>query len=237
MAKLTKIFVSGSIGNVTFYEFRGKPCAKIKPSRVRQTDATKESAKLFGKACAMSAVLRSRLNKMLPDPKDKKMMYALNNALLQWMRKPLPAGPLITKLRHIHKLPLNEEAELKHRMPVEMNVDWQTPGKVIVSIPSVVPKNEIRAPKHTVAIKITMTVTGCRIDKPTEKLAGHTSTIEMVYNDTRVPAAQIELPFTVEPGIINIVAASVKYFIGDEEEVMVRHWRPAEVIGSCFLRS
>ena len=54
MALQHKAFVTSSAGNVIFYEFRGKPCARAGPTRVRQTKATKSVATLFGKVARYS---------------------------------------------------------------------------------------------------------------------------------------------------------------------------------------
>ncbi len=53
-----KINVSGRMGNVILYDSNGVQYARSMPVDVKQTDATKESAKEFGKAARIGKLLR-----------------------------------------------------------------------------------------------------------------------------------------------------------------------------------
>jgi hypothetical protein len=74
MAKPTHIVLNGKLGNLVFYEFRGVPCTRTLPSKVRQTKATKKSARLFGRATSLSAALRGGLGNFLPQDKGRRIM-------------------------------------------------------------------------------------------------------------------------------------------------------------------
>jgi hypothetical protein len=48
MAKVTDVFVSGSVGNLVFYRRMGKNCARVKRVNLKQTAATKKRGVNFG---------------------------------------------------------------------------------------------------------------------------------------------------------------------------------------------
>ncbi|MBB1286923.1 hypothetical protein HRH25_21250 [Flavisolibacter sp. BT320] len=92
MARIDKIFASGTIANVIFYERNGKPCARSRPARVRQTTATKASANWFGLAKTASRLLRQTLAGFIPRYRSRALMYRVDAGLLAWMQR-LPHLP------------------------------------------------------------------------------------------------------------------------------------------------
>jgi hypothetical protein len=48
MARVTDVFVEGSVENIIFYRRMGKSCARIKRSHINQTEATKMRGTNFG---------------------------------------------------------------------------------------------------------------------------------------------------------------------------------------------
>ena len=92
MARIEKIFASGTIANVIFYQFNGKPCARSRPARVRQTTATQKESKLFGSAKTLSRLLRQSLSGLLPHYHSKTVMYRVDKGVMRWMRTVQAAG-------------------------------------------------------------------------------------------------------------------------------------------------
>lgn len=82
MGRLTKVFASGTIGNVIFYERLGTACARSKPATVRQTGATQAAAEVFGRAKRVSRQLREGLNGVLPNAKAREVMYVTDKAVV-----------------------------------------------------------------------------------------------------------------------------------------------------------
>lgn len=85
MARINKIFASGTIANVIFYELHGKPCARSRPARVRQTTATKGAANRFGRAKTASRLLRQALAGLIPEYRSRALMYRADAGLLAWI--------------------------------------------------------------------------------------------------------------------------------------------------------
>ena len=87
MARITDIGLSGSLGPLVFYKNQyGTPCSRTRPARVKLSKASRETARLFGIASSMSAVIRRDLISLLPPEKDLKIMYRLNTVLLEWLK-------------------------------------------------------------------------------------------------------------------------------------------------------
>jgi hypothetical protein len=244
MARFTKIFATGKIGPVIFYEYRGKPVARSMPLRVRQTKATKESAKLFGRASSLSARLRSGLHDVLIDPMDKKMMYDLNRALLEWLQEPVTTNNdgIITGVPFLHDFNFTEAYGFSSRIKVPLQIDWTIPGKAVLTIPSLVPfKKDIVAPAHTQRVRLIITITGCEVVK--KEITDHipvwyTAEVNIPYNTDTIPTQQIELPFTFLPGSLYIVAAALRYTVPKKRgvaEVEDPRWLPAGIVDSAFF--
>ena len=98
MARIKQVFASGTIANVIFYQFNGKPCARSRPARVRQTTATQKESKLFGSAKTLSRLLRQSLEGLLPHYRSKTVMYRVDKGVMQWMRTVQAAGQEIVAL-------------------------------------------------------------------------------------------------------------------------------------------
>ncbi len=61
MARVTDVFLNGSVGNIIFYRRMDKNCARIKRTRIQQTAATKIRGINFGIASRACKTLRSGL--------------------------------------------------------------------------------------------------------------------------------------------------------------------------------
>jgi hypothetical protein len=234
MAKQDKIFLKGKIANLIFYEWRGKPCSRTMPDEVKQTTATKASAKDFGKAATYSKHLRNSLHDFLPYPKDKPMMYALNNELRKW----LSAGAgdrtkMIKAIARLEEFQFNEPSPLTGRLKVKPTVDWTKKNKVIVHLPSVLPSERVSAPAYTRTVHCTVKVVSCRINNSDPKMTAAERTFDFPYNNVQQPAQNIELPFTLSKGHLVLVAMKLEY-TAKGKRVNDQRWLPAGVIGAWF---
>ena len=238
MALQHKTFVTGTLGNIIFYEFRGKPCARTKPKKVRQSKASKAVSVLFGKAASYSKILRRGLKETLPFPKDKPMMYRLNKVLLDWLRKSKNNGTdLNPNMKYLSVFECNEESELIPKFKKRPVVDFTKQGRIIVDIPTLTPKPDLSAPTYTKSIAWTITAVACNTKSQREIPRTYTTNMEMEYADTLVEAQQIELPFTITSGDIVVVAISLKYSAtrkGSVVEITDKGWLPAGVVGAMY---
>ena len=241
MARVSKNNLKGPLGNLVFYESRGLSLARRRPDRVKQTKATKSAAKDFGRAVRYSRLIRDSLTGLI-DPKDKPMMYRLNNELLQWLRESKGDGPMMSQ--HILRLEgfeFNEDCFLRRRLKVEPVVDFNTSGKILVNIPAMKPSPDIIAPRDTESIEVNIMALRCNTrgkpaiytDPPEEYMLVH----NINYNNTPIPTQQLELPFRSIPGDIVLVVMGLKYFMMKQNklvQVVEKRWLPAGVVGVSY---
>ncbi|HVY76775.1 MAG TPA: hypothetical protein VG890_18235 [Puia sp.] len=240
MAKTGAIPLKGKISNLIFYEFWGIPCVRTTPSKVRQTKSTKANAKLFGVAVSMSAALREGLVSFLPEDKGRKIMYRLNNALLQWLKYYEPdAKGLSVDLREINELQFNEACSLSLRLGARVKADWSNPDRVIIQIPALIPTEAIAAPAHTGSVIWHIAVTGCTQGNNARLTKRAAADFELPYTSDKLPTRQIELPFKLNPGELAIAAISLQYRIakGSGSSIVSNpKWLPSGIVASAYCR-
>jgi hypothetical protein len=233
MARITKVFASGTIGPVISYEYRGKPCLRIKPIRVRQTKATKASAQLFGQAARLSRLLREGLNAVLPDPGEKDMMYRLNAGLFRWLQEGMPEPELTTSdPQAMDAFEFNPLSKLSVRLKVKPTVEW-TKGTCILHIPKLITSVVISAPAHTKTVQWHICLAGCSITGSVETWNAKAH-IDMPYSNKEVAAQQIELPCRIPLKSITVVVVGLTYVVekkGRSGKLADKKWLPCGVVG------
>jgi len=245
MARQFKTFVTGAIGPVIFYEWRGIPCARAKPTKVKQTKATKARAKEFGRAVRYSRLLRERLSISIPSYKDKPMMYRLNNALLQWVRTSDGDKALLAKnISALNGFEFYEDSELNKKLKVKAGVDFEDDKKIIVNIPALIPTSDIMAPKDTKTVEWTIGVARCKTNDLSEQgndpVPYFKTKFEMDYSATAVKAQKIEIPFTSIATDIVLVVISLRYNVQKGLNLIQsrdKKWLPAAIVGAYYKQA
>ncbi len=85
MAKVTDVFVSGSLGNIIFYRRMGTQCARSRALHVKQSAATKTRSANFGIAARAGKTLRSGLMSSIPNVTDRSMQSRFSGAISKWL--------------------------------------------------------------------------------------------------------------------------------------------------------
>ena len=237
MARITKIFISGKIENLISYERDGKPYLRAIPDEVRQTKATKRSAKNFGKAARIAKFLRWNMKAVIPPKQGRYAEYRLNHAVAKWLLTIAPrAKNTDAQSSDLFSLGLSKKTVFGYRITIPLETDWTKKSMVGLSIPDITPSRAIVAPAHTRRLHWTITVTGSSIKEPGSTDV-YTAAFEMDYNDVPLPARQIELPFRLKPGSINIIAVSVQYLVmkkGRLTQVTKEGWTPAAIVDGFY---
>ena len=234
MAKITRVFLSGTVGKLICYERNGKPCVRSKPEKVTQTAATKRAAGNFARAMPIAKYLRWGLEPVLPEAKGRYTEYRLNTAVAQWLSSVAPRGKKgEADLSSLSSLELCKDAQLSVRLRrCRLKVDWGTDGTVTLRLPAMTPAEHIQAPAWTTQVHWTIAVAGSRIKK-TEETDSYTMSFDMAYSNERLPARNIELPFRLAPGSINAVAVSIQYTTvnkGKKKRITDAVWLPAAIV-------
>ena len=230
MAKQDAIFVNGRIGNVIFYRWKGIGCARAVPARVRQTKATRQSAKDFGRAVQLSRHLRSFLSPVLPNYKSKAVMHTMNAALLTWLRQEKPIEEHISFVG----LEFNEKSTLASRLRQRPVVDCSEKGKIVISFPRLKIPEDILAPPNTTAVRIGIAAAGFMLSQ-FQLTACASVSIEIPYEEGSLPVMKKELAFNCKPGSLNVIAMSLRYKTSTNSEAMEitdQRWMPAAIIAA-----
>ena len=239
MGRIKKSNITGAVGNLIFYEFRGTPVIRTKPRRVRQTKETKASASDFGLATTYSMYLRAGLKSVTRYANDRSFMYRMNTALLQWLgaNKEENADPS-KNIQALVGMELNEQAQFNRRIKLETTVDFNQPGKIIISIPAFTPKKDIKAPPRTHKIRLTVMVvyhnTGENEQTHRNAHPYFLEHLEYKYDHTMIEARQLEIPGDILAGDIVLAAIGIihlEWVQGNELPVEDPKWANGKVVG------
>ena len=240
MARITDIGLSGSLGALVFYKNQyGTPCSRTRPARVKLSKASRETARLFGIASSMSAVIRRDLISLLPPEKDLKIMYRLNTVLLEWLKagRPQDSG-LVTRLQYIGCYPFISGISVWSNMRGLPVINWENPGRVVVGLPRLTPAIQMSAPPLTESIRVHIRALSCLASNPAVISSSRETFIDIAYTDAVVEARDIMLPLTIKPGELALVVFGLKYTAvneGNRELVIKKDWQPLDIMGAAYL--
>jgi hypothetical protein len=210
MAKVTDVFVSGSVGNLIFYRRMGKNCARLKRVHLRQTVATKKRGVNFGVASRAGKALRSGLRAAMPIPTDRNMQNRFSGSIAKWIGlsdidKLLPDE----KVPFVSGLAFTKEQPFGERCKVPVTISQPHENTISVSIEAFVPALKISAPAGTQWITWIISVSACHLENGRPSGSG-TRQLEISYNDFPVPAQVLEFEVGA-PGSLIVTAARLIY--------------------------
>jgi hypothetical protein len=211
MAKVTDVFLNGSIGNVIFYRRMGTNCARVKALNVQQSAATKIRSANFGIAARAGKGLRDGLIPCMPLATDRSMQSRFSGAIAKWLGQsaiaelpPTDAIPFVSSLEFTKGQPVSE------RFKVPLSISLPQQNLVTVSINTFVPSKEISAPAGTGLVTLVISVAGCLL-KTGEPCGNETHTLDILYNDTPVAAQVLEFHVDTAQQSLLIAAARLIY--------------------------
>jgi hypothetical protein len=230
MARQEAFITRGRLGNLIFYQRKGNGYVRQAPRRVKQTMATRQSAKDFGHAVQLSKYLRFLLRPALTNWKSREIMYKMNAGLLSWLRQQTPIEDNISFIG----LEFNEKSAFKSKFRKELLIDFSVEGKVIITIPALKIPNDIVAPFNTSLIRLDFAVGGSRLQF-SQNTAFAAAAIEIPYKDGWTDTITKELDFHCQPDTINVVAVSLHYTTGNggwAKENVDERWTPATIVAA-----
>ena len=238
MGKQTNLAYRGTRGNLVYYELNGQYYIRSKPKKVKQTAATKASAGKFGMAVRTGKSVRSALTPLLPNIKDRQLMFRLNTAMYKWLltepavnfwtRQPIPM---------LAGFQFNEKTALAERLKLCLQADWQQAGKCVLYVPAMDPVLQIAAPAHTLLVHLQLVVLSCHIADQTI-YDTQSTTVTLPYTAGHIPAQQIQLPVQIKPGCLAMIAGALKYTVQSKQGAAVEskiEWLPAAIIDAVYL--
>ncbi|MFT3844521.1 MAG: hypothetical protein QM725_05680 [Lacibacter sp.] len=234
MARQSATYLSGKIGNLIFYTRNGGNFAKQAPVTVHQTNATKASARSFGKSSTLGKNFRRLLLPVIPFPQDREMQCRFAGAFTKWLtlnnNNPQPPQ---TNLPFITGFAFNAATSIAERCKLPFTVSSPLPNISEVQLPGFIPANVFTAPAHTAAIQLTITVAACSLHNA-EAVAADTKQLHIVYDNNLVPAQTLQFNVAANAGTLLLTAVQIVYILqnGKTEERNV--FMPAGVVdGRC----
>jgi hypothetical protein len=198
--------LQATVGDLIFYQSRGKFLYRQKGNTGRQAAAARQQSALLGKASALSAAIRKAVKPILPETDSRKLMYRLNNALQQWLRQ---AGtgitmPAMDQLAPLLQFSWSAEAPFFIALPVQRAAD----NGLVLSLPAFESANPIHPLPFYGMIDLQIMTVRVPLDAPADVVTGLTS-MPIPYDGTRIPPMSLRLPVTTAPGALTVVWLTV----------------------------
>lgn len=229
----------GRIGNVIHYKMGNKFYSRSAPVKYEQTEPSKASSRIFGKASSIGALIRKGLSSVIPNSSDRKMHGRLVAEVFTWLqivRERPAAKNNQPKFNYLSSL--NSEAPtLSSRWKVEVQVLNPSAGNLEIWIPTFVPKQAIIAPPEAgeVICKIATTV----IDIKNIKTIGkHKAEIIYSLNDNEAPGQTIPVELPMPEGSLVVVGLSLVYAVDKDDDrsiVTNNSFRPSTIIKMFYF--
>ncbi len=213
MARVTDVFMSGTVGNIVLYRRMDKNCARIKREGIQQTAATKIRSENFGIASRVSSNLRKGLYAVIPAPTDRSMQSRFSGAIAKWLRlSDVDTLPSCDMIPYINGFQFTNSDSVNDRFSVPVSVSQPEPNLITVSVNDFVPLKKILAPADTVMIELVIAVSACML-KTGISVGGGVQRIQVPYNENAITAQALHFKIPLPSGSIVITAAWVQYFV------------------------
>jgi hypothetical protein len=229
----------GRIGNVIHYKMGNKFYSRSAPVKYEQTDASKASAKVFGKASSIGALIRKGLSSVIPNSFDRKMHGRLVAEIFTWLQivRDRPAAKN-NQPRFDFLYSLNSEApRLSSRLNVDVQVINPSRGMLEIWIPPFVPKQAIIAPPATV--EVICRIATAVIDLNNIKSIGrHRAEIIYPLDDNEAPGQTIPVELPMPEGSLVVTGLSLVYAVDKDETrniVSDNAFLPSKIIKMFYL--
>jgi hypothetical protein len=246
MGRAKNLLATGKVGNLVFYEYRGKECCRTAPGTVKQTAGMKKNSSRFGLAARASAYIRDSMGPIFHDAKDKTMLYGFNSAINKWLREyKVNENTFSTSNFYIDNFQFNAAAPMPMLVKKPISARFTNKGTITIDVPELTPGEDIIAPAGTVQIHYKARVTGCVLRFKTndcilvnpvrrdKRAAG----IVLEYGKQPLPSQKMSLHIQPEKSALVVVAFSIQYEVKRDdvlEMVTDNSWWPVSVVGSCF---
>ncbi len=238
MARVTDVFMSGTVGNLVLYRRMDKNCVRIKREGIQQTVATKIRSENFGIASRVSSHLRKGLYAVIPAPKNRSMQSRFSGAIAKWLRlcdvdtlPPCDVAPYITGFQ------FTDGDSFTERFRVPITVTRTDANLITVGVNDFVPVKKVFAPAGTVMLELVIAVSGCML-KTGIPIGGGVQRIQVPYNDNAITAQALQFKIPLPPGSLVITAAWLQYFVLKNNRISrseIPAFMPAGVINARYV--
>ncbi|WP_126248175.1 hypothetical protein [Chitinophaga rhizosphaerae] len=195
MATLNSIITfTGKLGNIIAYSRGGKHFLRTRPETVRQTEGTRQAAKLFGAASRNGAFIRNAITPALDIHVDGTLVNRLNSAILKAGRNN-HAG--LTSFQFNGTTGIEKFFQSR---PI-----FSKDGKLHIPAQQILPLGK------TEMIEVTLIAT--RIDFPNRRVTGSDSSV--LHIDPKQPFPGAEMPIVVPGKGTLVVTLQIRSYLPD----------------------
>jgi hypothetical protein len=213
MARVTDVFMSGTVGNMVLYRRMDKNCARIKREGIQQTAATKMRSENFGIASRVSSYLRKGLYAVIPSPTNRSMQSRFSGAIAKWLRLcDVDTLPSCDVAPYISGFQFMDGGTFNERFRVPVTVSTVETNLITVSVNDFVPVERVLAPAGTVMLELVIAVSGCMLKTGTPIGSG-VQRIQVPYNENAITAQTLHFKIPIPVGSLVITAAWLQYFV------------------------
>ena len=204
----------GTIDFLIFYKRMGRNCVRVVPGKMRQNDATKASARLFGKASTLAAAIRKKLVTVIPFPEDILMQTRFISVLFQYMKANIPfEGTRIKKLNLIRNFQFTTTGpSFTRRCKIKPEFSILSEDQLQIRIPAFIPKRSVIAPAKTVSVRLKVAVVSCKVETG-KTLGSNKVEFDFPYDITEVEEQIYSLKFPMPKGSLLLAGAILEYRI------------------------
>ena len=238
MARVTDVFMSGTIGNIVLYRRMDKNCARIKREGIQQTAATKMRSENFGIASRVSSHLRKGLYAVIPAPTNRSMQSRFSGAIAKWLRLcDVDTLPSCDVAPYITGFQFTDGDTFKERFRVPVNVSKSGSNFITVSVDDFVPVKKVWAPTGTVMLELVIAVSGCML-KTGIPVGSGVQRIQVPYNENAIAAQSLQFKIPLPAGSLVITAAWLQYFVLKNNRISRSEnpaFMPAGVINARYI--
>ncbi len=228
----SNIKLRGSVENLIFYQWKGIHCIRTKPAKVNQAPIAIKNAGIFGMAANRSAVLRSLLKPLIPQPGNRKIIHRTDAAFREWLKtEPLDNHARVDNIGAFHHLSFNEKRELHEFFRIPIIVNRNEHNEFDLQIAQFDPVSDIKAPQNTFEISMQIMIASLKMPDPSIVDCKETM-LAIPYEKGILPARNCVLPITGNEGQLTIVALALDYKTPRQTEKI--NWKPAGIVGSFY---
>lgn len=211
MAKQVDTAVTGTVGDVIFYKWKDKFCIRSKGRTGAQAPIAKENGGYFGKASALSKSFRKMLAPILAEPRSRRLMYRLNNAIYALLRERVHETVMpLQSLPHLSGMSLAEEDQVSNSLTGYLTVERTPDGILQLKVPPFNPAYMSMSDEHPF-LHLGVMVVACDMNDPANGHRQYETGFDIPYVDSLFPSRDINQPFQCLPGQLTLVVASLGY--------------------------
>lgn len=225
------------VGNVVFRIRDGRQIVQSRPSKVRQTMATKKSASEFGTCSKWAKQIRNGLAPFLVGLTDSTMHSRFSAAIYNTIKgnTALPNGqrsPLNSSMEALQRFEFNTHSPFANYFKPNIAAELNANKEVSISIPAVDPQTDIVFPSGCTTTKLAIYVYATNLQDPESTLVFHS--LLPIDKHTAVPAQNLLTTTPLPEGWFVLVAAKLLYYnanvLTESNYLNTKSFNPAMVV-------